>query len=889
MSPNNPNNKITVITSHLNADFDAIASMLAAQKLYPGAVVVFPGSKEKTLRNFYIQSMVYLFNIVDINEIDFNKIKKMILVDTCRPSRIGKFAGILQQADLEIHTYDHHPFRLNDIQGIKNIREQTGATVTILTDIIRKQKIDISPDEATVMCLGIYEDTGSFTFPSTTEKDLQAAAFLVSKGAEINIISNLIAREISPEQLSVLNSMIQAATHYRINSFDIMITIVALDNYLPDFAFLVHKMMRMENLNVIFAIALMDNKIYIIGRSGIPEVDTGAILSNFGGGGHTFAAAASFKGATLAQTEQKLLSLLRQEIKSPHIATSLMSAPPITISARASCRDANEKLTRYNVNALLVTKKSMDQENLLGYITRQVIEKAIFHKLDQVPVGEYMTTEISRVEPDAGLSEIQAKIIDDKQRLLPVVKQNKIIGVITRTNLLETLIQHTRFPDNNRPDPYREPLNARTRMVHNFMKERINSHIYETLITLGRVATQSGFKIYLIGGFVRDLFLYRSNEDIDIVIEGDGIAFAKKYAKLTGARLHYHKKFGTAIIIADKGLKIDVASARLEYYKYPAALPTVEMSSLKLDLFRRDFTINTLAIQLNPNNFGFLFDFFGAQKDIKDKAIRVLHNLSFVEDPTRAYRAIRFEQRFGFFIGKLTAGLIKNAKKMDIFNKLQGRRLFTELRLILKEENPIPALLRLDDFHLLEVIHPAFKMNDQLVILLNSVKKVLAWHDLLFLNKSFLKWAVYFMILIQKFDKKESENLCSRLQMEATYKKIFIPARFSAERCLFWLQQNQQAKNSLLFNRLNNFEAEQIIYMMAITKSQEVKKNISFYYTRLSHITISITGKDIMKTGLKPGPAYRITLQAVLDAKLNGLIKNRADELAFMKDYVKGL
>lgn len=889
MSPSKPNNKITVITSHLNADFDAIASMLAAQKLYPGALVVFPGSKEKTLRNFFIQSMVYLFNIVDINDIDFNKIEKLILVDTCQAGRIGKFADILRQTGIEIHIYDHHPSRSNDIQGIKSVRELTGATVTILTDIIRGQKIGISPDEATLMCLGIYEDTGSFTYPSTTEKDLRAAAFLVSKGADINIISKLIVREISPEQLSVLNSMIQAATHYRINGFDIIITIVTMDNYLPDFAFLVHKMVRMENLNVIFAIALMDNKIYIVGRSGIPEVDTGAILSNFGGGGHTFAASASFKGATLAQTEQKLLSLLRQEIKSPHIATSLMTAPPITISAQASCSKANEKLTRYNVNALLVTKQSMDQENLLGYITRQVIEKAIFHKLDQVPVGEYMTTEISQVEPDADLSEIQAKIIDNKQRLLPVVKQNKIIGVITRTDLLEILIQHIRFPDNNRPNPYQESSNARTRMVQNFMKERINPHIYEILITIGKVATQSGFKVYLIGGFVRDLFLYRSNEDIDIVIEGDGIAFAKKYAELTGAGLHYHKKFGTAIIIADKGLKIDVASARMEYYKYPAALPTVEMSSLKLDLFRRDFTINTLAIQLNPNKFGYLFDFFGAQKDIKDKAIRALHNLSFVEDPTRAYRAIRFEQRFGFFIGKLTAGLIKNAKKMGLFDKLQGRRLFTELRLILKEEDPIPPLLRLDDFHLLEVIHPALKINDQLVFLLNSVKKVLAWHDLLFLNKSFLKWAVYFMILIQKFDRKETENLCNRLQMDEIYKKIFISARFSAERCLFWLQQNQQAKNSRLYNRLNNFKAEQIIYMMAVTKSQQVKKNISFFYTKLSHVTISITGKDIMKTGLKPGPAYRITLQAALEAKLNGLIKTHADELAFMKEYVKGL
>ena len=172
---------------------------------------------------------------------------------------------------------------------------------------------------------------------------------------------------------------------------------------------------------------------------------------------------------------------------------------------------------------------------------------------------------------------------------------------------------------------------------------------------IGKTAEDFNYNAYVIGGFVRDLFLYRSNEDIDVVIEGDGIAFARQFSKEMGTRVHTHEKFGTAVVIFPDGFKIDVASARMEYYKFPAALPTVEMSSLKLDLFRRDFTINTLAIELNPEKFGKLLDFFSAQKDIKDKVLRVLHNLSFVEDPTRVFRALRFEQRFGFTIGKLTA------------------------------------------------------------------------------------------------------------------------------------------------------------------------------------------------------------------------------------------
>jgi len=233
------------------------------------------------------------------------------------------------------------------------------------------------------------------------------------------------------------------------------------------------------------------------------------------------------------------------------------------------------------------------------------------------------------------------------------------------------------------------------------------------LTTIGKIGSELNFGVYVVGGFVRDLLLYKKNDDIDIVIEGDGIKFAIEYAKQTDSNLHIYEKFGTAVITMPDNFKIDVASARMEYYKSPAALPTVEMSSIKLDLYRRDFTINTLAINLIPDEFGTLTDFFAGQRDLKDKIIRVIHNLSFVEDPTRIFRAIRFEQRFGFKIGKLTAGLIKNAVKMDFFRKLSGLRVLTELRYILEERHPVRAVIRLSDYNLLQVLHSEVKLNNK--------------------------------------------------------------------------------------------------------------------------------------------------------------------------------
>ncbi|MFH1980575.1 MAG: CBS domain-containing protein [Pseudomonadota bacterium] len=876
-----PSNKdLTVITTHINADFDALASLLAAQKIYPEAMVVFPGSQEKSLRNFFINSMVYLFNMAELKAIDMDRVKRLVLVDTRQLGRIGALADLARRPDVEVHVYDHHPAGADDIASDFGVQRLTGATVTILVEILRQKAIPISPDEATIMCLGIYEDTGSFTFSSTTEADFHAAAYLLSQGASLNDVASLISRELNPEQISLLNDMIQNARRYDINGIDVVLTTITTEHYVPDFAFLVHKMVKMENLDAIVATARMANKIYIVARSRTGDVDVGAIVAHFGGGGHPFAAAATVKGQPLAQIEQRLIELLYQEIRPRRKAKDLMSAPPITIDAESPCATAADQMARYSINALLVMASGTGPETLAGFITRAVIEKALYHHLEQVPVRDFMTSEFVTVSPEAELSEIQEKIIDNKQRILPVVEGDRAIGVVTRTDLLNVLVRRSRLADRQSLDPDPQPDNVRSKNVRRFMSERLGKRVHDTLIAIGVAAEAQGCSAYVVGGFVRDLFLYRPNEDMDVVIEGDGIAFAKSFARQMGARVHTYLKFGTAVVTFPDGFKIDVATARMEYYKFPAAMPTVEMSSIKLDLFRRDFTMNTLAIRLNPEHFGILIDFFSAQKDIKGKTVRVLHNLSFVEDPTRVFRAIRFEQRFGFVIGKLTADLIENAVKMDFFSRLTGRRVFTELRLILAEENPAWSLRRLNDYGLLPVVHPSIQYCDALVNLFAAVKNVLAWYDLLFLEGSYMRWAVYFMALIRDSARDVTENICHRFELSEAHKQLFADQRMAAERCVVWLHYHPSATNSLVYHRLAVFRIEALLYMMAAAEKDATKQTISGFITRLRHIQPRLNGQDLIDLGLTPGPIFREIIEHVRDAKLDGRVSTREDELA---------
>lgn len=869
-----------VITTHINADFDALASMIAASKIYPQATLVFPGAQEKNLRNFFLHSTSYLFDFTKIKDIHLDSVKKLILVDTRQKSRIGKFAALAGREDVEIHIFDHHPDFKDDIRGTLEVIRPTGSTTTILTGILREKEITVTPEEATIMSLGIHEDTGSFTFSSTTAEDYEAAAWLTQQGANHNVIGDMLTRELTTEQIWLLNDLIHSAISRNINGVDVVIAKVIRENYVGDFAVLVHKFMEMENLNVLFALAQMEDRIYLVARSRIPEVNVADIALALGGGGHPYAASATIKNKTLIQVERSLQSLLRNRIRPFQKARELMSSPVIHIAPDATIKEAADLMTRYNINVLLVIG---EDGNLKGYVTRQIVEKAVFFGLEKVRVSDYMHIEYPIIHPDESLQKVRQLIIQNRLRILPVMEGKKVVGVITRTDLLNTLLGEPVVPDllYESRDSSRYP---RKKNLSGMLKERLPANITKLLKNFGKVAHRLGYNAYLVGGLVRDVLLKRENLDVDIVVEGDGIHFAHMFAEEFGPRVRSHKKFGTAVLIFPDGFKVDIATARMEYYESPAAPPMVETSSLKLDLYRRDFTINTLAVKLNPGDWGTLIDYFGGQKDIKEKVLRVLHNLSFVEDPTRILRAVRFEQRFGFKIGKLTLALIKNAIQINCFKDLSGHRLFTELKLVLQERDPIKAIERFDQLDLLDVIHPEIDLDDALLLLLDEIKKVIAWYNLLYLEEHMEAWKVYWHGLTSGLNRETLKNLAERLGMVDQEGRRMITQREDAGDLLDHLFRFEGTEYEL-YILLNKYDTETLLYFMARANSDKIKRLISLYFTKLRGTAILLHGKDLVEMGFEPGPIFRDIMENLLEARLNGLVKTRDDEIAFVEQH----
>jgi tRNA nucleotidyltransferase (CCA-adding enzyme) len=392
-----------------------------------------------------------------------------------------------------------------------------------------------------------------------------------------------------------------------------------------------------------------------------------------------------------------------------------------------------------------------------------------------------------------------------------------------------------------------------------------------------------------VGGSVRDLLRSEQNLDIDIVVEGDGIALAWELSKRLGGRVKTHERFQTAKLFGlspeKSGIKdfvIDIATARTEYYEEPGALPQVVTSSIKKDLYRRDFTINTLAVCLNKQDFGKLIDFFGAQRDLKERTIRVLHNLSFIEDPTRAFRAVRFSERFDFKISKHTEKLIKTAVKFDLFGKVSGARLYDEMLSMFKELDPSKALKRLSTYGLLKAIHPDFIFTRELENVLKSIHAAISWYKLTFFSDDPEIGRIYLMGIISTLPEVSRHDALKRLTTPPNIIDNIINS-LKLSITLYSLPNSDDP--ATLYHFLKNLSIETVLFIMASNKGRQ--KAISRYLAEHRKIKPILTGKELKELGLPPGIIYKEVFNGIINERISGTIKDKNDEIAFVMKVMR--
>lgn len=878
-----------LITTHVNADFDGLASMVAARKLYPEATLVLSGGAQEAVRSFLA---VHDLGLTSQKTLDHAAVRRLILVDTQEPERLGTVADLWKRPEVSLHIYDHHPVMAAVSPEDIPVRlrpavyavEPVGATTTILIERLRAQHIPVTPFEATIFALGLYEETGSLAFVSTTPRDLQAAAYALEAGADLRVVTDTLRHPLDPDQIVLLNELIQTGDIYYIEGRKVLVASSGYDRYKGDLAEVVHKLAEMQGLDVVVAAMAMDEKVQVIGRSRRPEFDMGALMREFGGGGHEVAASASVKGMTLVEVRERLAQWLTERRQPSLRACDVMTKPVKSIGAEATMLDVERSMTTYGVNAMPVVD---EQGRYLGVVTREIVQKALYHKLGKEPVHQYMSGEFYTAEPSTPFREVESHMIERNQRFVPILSGTAVAGVITRTDLLRTLHDDVLAAARARAKGVVSAVEHHRRNLRGTMLSHLPARAFILLEAAGRLADERGVSAYVVGGFVRDLLLGVKNLDLDVVIEGDGIAFAQAFAAQVGGQAKVHERFGTAVVTVSDEWRLDVATARTEYYEYPTALPTVEQSSIKKDLYRRDFTINAMAIALNESRFGELVDFFGGQRDLKDKTIRVLHSLSFVEDPTRVFRAIRFEQRLGFRLAKETHALIKGAVKMDLFRRLSGGRLLNELALLFSEAEPSRAVARLGELDLLRFVHPSLKASATLMGLLKGIEDAVKWYCLLYLDRPVEPWLAFVMALVDDLSGKALGETLRRLAVPARQAEAIRRGHDSSDQVLRRLTRKPVPSPAELYHLLAPLAVEILLLIMAKAKSEAVKRQISVFLTTHQHVKPILTGEDLKAMGLKPGPQFKKILGALLDARLNGEVETETDERALVSQLAK--
>jgi tRNA nucleotidyltransferase (CCA-adding enzyme) len=407
-----------------------------------------------------------------------------------------------------------------------------------------------------------------------------------------------------------------------------------------------------------------------------------------------------------------------------------------------------------------------------------------------------------------------------------------------------------------------------------------------------RLADERDLAVYLVGGVVRDFLLKRENWDLDLTVEGDGVAFARLVADRHRAGLAVFERFATARLTFPDGLKMDIATTRRESYAQPAVLPTVQPASIEEDLYRRDFTINAMAVQLNLEQFGRLLDPYGGQRDLRARTIRVLHAGSFQDDPTRIFRAIRFEQRFGFRLDPTTVRLLTEAASTNLIQRLSGPRLQNEILLLLAEHDPGRAIARLEQLKLLRFLHHRLRYTNKVKRTVTAVPKALAWWARRFPDSAIDRPIVYLMALSSEASQAVVTTMIRRLVFSREQAQRVSAGGRLVDRALKALTNKGTIRPSQIYRLLEGFSEETLVLLLAKQVSRKQKVGLSLLkrhlvaYMNNKVVSTALTGRDLQAMGLTPGPQYKTILGKLLDARIDGMVTTEAEERAFVRKWL---
>ncbi|MFW6238880.1 MAG: CBS domain-containing protein, partial [Halanaerobiales bacterium] len=552
-----------------------------------------------------------------------------------------------------------------------------------------------------------------------------------------------------------------------------------------------------------------------------------------------------------------------------------MSSPVITIKPETTIADAEKKMNRYGHNGLVV----IDANKVQGVFSRRDLAKVKDHNLMNAPVKGYMSRKVITIEPDTPVDRARELMVEYNIGRLPVVKKGKLKGIITRSDILATYYKE---------ESPRSLLNHYGASLVEFQENVMDisgqltilpEKVVSILQTVGKTGASCDSRVFLIGGMVRDIFTGRENTDLDFVVEENLRELLPMAAEKLQGEWSYNEEFQTGQIKLQGELNLDFALTRSERYPYPGSLPRVEKADIFTDLFRRDFTINALALGITPGEWGTLYDFFGGKEDINHRLLRALHRFSFLDDPTRIIRGLELANRLDFEFEEETATLMQEALERGNFKQLSTSRLLKELQKLFTSD------INNNFFQLLRK-YPVYKLLDTKLELTSEtesrLKKLASWID--YLNEkdyNIKKWLLILYLLLDKNYKNTRQRLENHLTRNESEILNFSPSTV-AEKIL--LSSDDPVNITRI---LDNLKPEEIILLLLDKNNKDVTDIIIHYLDHLCDIELEIDGHDLQNLGLQQGPEIKKILQELLRQKMKGKVNSRQEELDLAKKIIK--
>ncbi|MFC1931161.1 CCA tRNA nucleotidyltransferase [Chloroflexota bacterium] len=408
------------------------------------------------------------------------------------------------------------------------------------------------------------------------------------------------------------------------------------------------------------------------------------------------------------------------------------------------------------------------------------------------------------------------------------------------------------------------------------IKKQLPAELVSLMQVAGEMIQSQEKKLYLVGGVVRDLLLGRANFDLDLVVAGDAISLAQQLADIKKGKIITHSRFGTAKLQWDSW-NVDFTTARSETYPRPCVLPTVKPASIREDLFRRDFTINAMAVELNAGSYGKLLDLYGGREDLEGKLIRVLHEKSFIDDATRIWRGLRYEQRLNFKLEPFTLQLLR--RDTGYLEALSGDRVRYELEMVLKEECPEKVLCRADELGVLAKLHPVLKGKGLLAERFAQARRLS--------SPDSPSVELYLALLIYSFSGKGNEQLISRLRLRKSVAQVLrdtigLKSKLKA-------LTNPDITPSGIYSLLHGYSLSAVTASLIVSNSPQVCRHIRFFLDKLRYLKPVLSGEDLKTLGVTPGPRVKEIMNLLLDARLDGKLTTKWEEEALVKRWLSSL